>query len=174
MTVEVNLKVTTWLKTAEVKQRVRSAAVTRAAKCAALVEGEAKRSLSVGGKRVGMVYKPGAKKGTPVYERGPAGKPPRLRSGNLRAGIQYARTPEGTYLVGPATTAWYGRVHEFGAKIRVSRKMHFFLGFTLGIWVPIGGLIIIPKRPFMAPALARTVDKFPALFADLPLGGTAS
>lgn len=58
-------------------------------------------------------------------------------------------------------------------KITVTRKMHFFLGLNLGIWVPIGATLIIPKRPFMGPALARMANKFPQLFQDLPIGGTA-
>ena len=155
----------------EVVKRVNAAKVSRIAKCAALVESEAKRSLSRGGAVPGTA-KLGEKKVPTVYKSGPAGQPPRLRTGNLRASVKYAKTDENTYVVGPATTAWYGRVHEFGAKIEVTRKMHFYLGLNLGMWVPIGATIIIPKRPFMAPALAKIAAQFPQLFAGLPLGGT--
>ena len=155
----------------EVKRRVNAAQVARLAKCAALVEAEAKQSLSRGGASPGTA-RLGEKKVPVTYAVGPAGQPPRLRTGNLRASIQFAKSGDNTYVVGPTTTAWYGRCHEFGAKITVTRKMHFFLGLNLGMWVPIGATLIIPKRPFMGPALQRVVGKFPALFADLPLGGS--
>lgn len=169
---DFELRLKSSLNVEEVKRRVRAAKVARVAKCAALVEADAKRSLSRGGAVPGTA-KPGEKKVPTVYKSGPAGQPPRLRSGNLRASIKYGKTPIDSYVVGPTITAWYGRVHEFGVKILVTRKMHYYLGLALGIWVPIGTTITIPKRPYMGPALRNMASKFPSLFADLPLGGTA-
>ena len=169
------LKAKSWMNTREVKERVRKALISRYAKCALLIEADAKRSLSRGGKAVVGRDKDGRYQKTDKAISGPAGEPPRLRTGNLRASIQAAKTMEGTYVVGPTTTAFYGRIHEYGGKIRVTARMRGFLAAELGIHLRKDTTeITIPKRPFMGPAMRRMAEKFPELFKDIPLGGNVS
>jgi HK97 gp10 family phage protein len=172
------LRCKTELNTAEVLRRVNAAMPARLAKCAALVEGEAKRELNKGATRVGFrdtetgeTSRKKSKSEAPqfaMYER--SGEFPNKRTGNLQNSIRYAPTPEGTYVVGPTTTAWYGRVMEFGAMIAVTRQMRGFLRWAFG-WNVCKPAIYIPARPFMAPALEHTKAQFPEQFRDLPLGG---
>ncbi len=153
---DFQLKCTTWMNEKQVADAVQKASVTRVAKCAALVEAEAKRLLSKGTKESAPPGRDPSRKRV-RFIASPPGEPPFIRTGNLRASIAFAKTGQDTYVVGPATTAWYGRIHEFGGVYSGKRgPMHF------------------PARPFMRPALNHTVDKFPALFANLPLGGTVS
>jgi|CXWL01.1.fsa_nt_gi phage gpG-like protein len=169
------LRVKTWLDADRVKSAVKSGTTQRVAKCALMVEGEAKRILSKGRSRPGTA-KLGEKNVPTLYEHGPANEPPRLRSGNLRASIKSSKTETGSYVVGPTTTAWYGRIHEFGpTKISVTPKMRGWILYNLGIRLkPSTTQIAIPSRPFMRPALLAMVNKFPEQFKDIPLGGTVS
>ena len=168
---EFDLSVKTWMNTDEVKKRVEAASIGIFAKCALLIEADAKRRLSKGGKRLGSA-KLGDKKVPVKYEAGPAGEAPRLRTGNLRASIKSAKTERGTYLVGPTVTAFYGQIHEYGGKIRVTPRMRGYLAAVHGIHLKKDtSHITIPKRPFMGPAMLAMAAKFPALFKDVPLGG---
>jgi phage gpG-like protein len=167
----IEIKVKVFMNTDAVAKAVKAASVQPLAKCAMLVEAEAKQLLSRGskgpatrdlmGKFVKGAYKPS-----------PVGMPPHMRSGNLRSSIQSAKTEEDSYVVGPATTAKYGRIHEFGGRITVTPKMSKWLGLNLGIWKRVGSEIRIPARPFMKPALDNCLKKFAPAFANLPLGGT--
>lgn len=167
---DFELRGKSWLNEKQVLDAVRKASVARLAKCAALVEGEAKRIVSKGATYATSRDNAGR------FQRGAADRNtsefPRLISGNLRGSIRYAKTSTDSYVVGPQTTGWYGRVHEFGAVIRVTPKMRRFLSAKFG-WRVKGNVIVIPKRPFMRPALYRSMARFPALFKDLPLGGSA-
>lgn len=150
-----------WLNAADVRERVRKGCMDPLMKAGALVEAEAKRSLSKGGgKSLGADHAKG-EGGFPKSSTPPA--PPFVRSGNLRASISHAKTSAGTVVVGPVAQAWYGRVHEFGARIAVTAKMRGFLAATFGVWVK-KSVIIIPKRPFMRPALYACAARFPELF----------
>jgi HK97 gp10 family phage protein len=168
------LRLKTWLNKDEVLRRVKNASQPRVLKCGLLVEAEAKRSLSKGS----SVSIPGRDekglftKGMKVYTPSPRGQPPHMRTGNLRASITTAQSGPQSCVVGPTTTAWYGRVHEFGALIKVTSRMRGFLFHEFG-WHVMKDTIFIPPRPFMKPALDRCLLKFPELFRDLPLGGVA-
>lgn len=171
---DFQLRTKTWLNAREVKERVRKATISPLAKCALLVEGEAKKLLSRGATPVVGRDEFGKFVKTGQFKSGPAGEPPRMRTGNLRASIATAQTATGTFLVGPTKNAWYGRAHEFGAKIRVTKKMAGYLAWKFGWRVKVGTVITIPKRPFMRPALSNCVSKFPKAFAGIPLGGNVS
>jgi len=162
-----------WLNDQEVLRRVQAASVSPLVKCAALVEAEAKRLLSKG---AGKQARPDTfrENAEPYsYTSSPPGSPPLVRSGNLRSSISYARTPEGTIVVGPTTVGWYGRVHEFGAMITVTAKMRAYLAAVFGWHLRRSTTQIhIPARPFMRPALSNCVRQFPEQFRNLPLGGT--
>lgn len=126
------LRVTSTLKFDEAKKRVEQGVQARLMKCGYLVEAEMKRLLSTGG---GERHTPSA-----------SGDPPHLQTGNLRSSIQTARTQDGHVIVGPTTTAWYGKVHEYGGRHH-------------------------PARPFARRALSNTADKFPEHFGRLDLSG---
>lgn len=168
------LRARTWLNRDEVLARVRRASVPRVVRCAALVEGEAKRLLSRGrGKARTPVTLPDGRTIMMYPVRGPGDtRPPMLISGNLRSAIAYARTETGTVVVGPQRVGWYGRVHEFGAEITVTPRMAGYLRVAFGWNVKPGKKIVIPRRPFMRPALDRCRAQFAAQFRDLPIGGT--
>jgi hypothetical protein len=68
--------------------------------------------------------------------------PPHVQTGTLRASIQTEMTSSGSALVGPTALASYGAVHEFSKKF---------------------------PRPFMRPALFKSVRQFPKEFANLPI-----
>ncbi len=92
-----------------VKKLGRDLAIKPLLACGALVEGEAKRLLSVGGRRsVGG----GKTKGVP--SKAPA--PPHAQEGILRSSITHAATKNGTVIVGATQIAWYGKIHEFGGR----------------------------------------------------------
>lgn len=169
----IDLKAKIYLSTDEVAAKLKAGATVSLAKCALLVEAEAKQLLSRGGKQLGTTPLLATKVPT-KYTPSEVGKPPHLRSGNLRASIRTERTDAGSYVIGPTTTALYGRIHEFGGHISVTAKMRGWLGMNLGIWKAIGSTIHIPARPFMKPALDHCLVKFPELFKNIPLGGSAS
>lgn len=166
-----------WLDKEEVERRVKNAAVNRLAKAALLVEAEAKRSLNRGASKLGkrpLDEFDTADSYNDIPDRwqtnAQPGQPPNKRRGNLQNSIQSAKTPENTYVIGPATTAWYGRVMEFGALIKVTPKMRGFLWHAFR-WKVRAGTIHIPRRPFMLPALQKVTGKFPDLFKNLDLSG---
>ncbi len=140
------LRMSTHLNLDQVKARLKKATMPRLKKCGAIVEAAMKRKLSKGGKKK-VTSKLGDKKAKFVTEPSKPGDAPHLQTGNLRSSIQYAETPEGTVVVGPTAAAWYGQVHEFGGRNH-------------------------PKRPFARPALMESVEKFPAQFGNLDLGGS--
>jgi hypothetical protein len=166
---DFELRSTSWLDKAGVMKAVQAATVEPLAKCALAVEGVVKRSLSRGGKRIATAQF-GDKTARFIYESGEPGKPPRLRTGNLRNSIRTAKTSDGTFIVGPTTTAWYGRVQEFGALIPVTKKMRGFLLHEFG-WKVGKNAIYIPPRPFMRPGLEGAVAQFPEFFKNLKLKG---
>jgi hypothetical protein len=164
----ITFRTTNWLDTREVKVRVDRAVVSGLARCAAVVEREAKALLSRGG-GTGRARGPlGA--GFPASSA--PGQPPLLRSGVLRSSIRYARTARGSYVIGPSRAGWYGRVHEFGCTMTVTQRQARFLAWRFGVHVKPGSTITIPRRPFMGPALRRAVAQFPRAFAGVRLGGT--
>ena len=164
-------KPSTWMAADEVRRRLEKQLPDRVAKCAFLVEAEAKQLLSKGGGGSGNPPPQGDPTKPPYsYSSSAPGDPPYLRTGTLRSNIRSARTSTGSWLVGPTNVAWYGRVQEFGARINVTRKMRGFLKWKFG-WTCGKSVIVIPKRPFMRPALANCLAKFPAQFKDIPLGG---
>ena len=104
-------------------------------KAALMVEREAKILLSIGGGK----------------NRNPSKAPnsPHTQSGNLRASISWEPVRHLRYksrIVGPKTSAFYGKFHEFG-----------LAGF--------------PERPFMAPALQNTLPRILPLFKNIKLKG---
>jgi hypothetical protein len=166
------LRVSTELNVAEVQRAIERATMQPLLKCGALVEGEAKRLLSQGTRGIGTPEH-GDKHAPRTFTSSAPGQPPHIRTGNLRASIQYAQTDEQTVVVGPTTTAWYGRVLEFGALIQVTKRMRGFLAWAFGWNLRADTTQIeIQKRPFMRPALDNCLSKFPEQFRDLPIGGT--
>lgn len=161
---DFELRSKAWLDKAKVLKAVKAATVKPLAKCALTVESEAKRSLSKGSK----VRATSGDRRKFNYTSSSPGSPPHMRTGNLRNSIRSAETNTGTFVVGPTTTAWYGRVQEYGAMIKVTPKMRGFLFATYG-WRVGKDAIYIPARPFMRPALTRSVQKFPVRFKNLEL-----
>jgi hypothetical protein len=168
MEIQLNAKTIAWNKYGVVKA-VKAACVDPLAKCALAVEVTAKRMLSQGGKKIATAQF-GDKRARFIFESGPPGQPPRLRSGNLRNSIKSAKTDLGTWIVGPTASAWYGRVQEFGALIKVTPKMRGFLYKEFG-WRVGKDAIYIPPRPFMRPAAQIAQQNFPQFFSNLPLRG---
>lgn len=166
----ISVKAKVYLNTDEVAAKLKSSATNSLAKCALLVEAEAKRLLSKGGKQLGTAQF-GDKKVPVKYTPSDVGMPPHLRTGNLRSSIRTEKTEVGSYVVGPSKMALYGRIHEFGGHINVTAKMRMWLGMNLGIWMKLGSTVHIPPRPFMKPALDNCLQKFPDLFKNIPLGG---
>ena len=72
-----------------------------------------------------------------------APNPPNVQTGALRASITHAKAGFG-YIVGP--TEIYGKFHEFGTRN-------------------------LPARPFIFPALLKSMREFPQLWRDLKFGG---
>jgi len=170
---DFELRSKSWLNKAGVLKAVESAVIAPLAKCALAVEGEAKRALSKGTKTRAT----SGDRRKFNYTSSPPGSPPHIRTGNLRNSIRTAQTNTGTFVVGPTTTAWYGRVQEYGAMIRVTAKMRGFLFATYG-WRVGKDAIYIPARPFMRPSLRATIEKYPRFFKDMqisePSGGKES
>ena len=77
----------------------------------------------------------------------PEGTPPHTRKGQLRRAILYAvEKDKQTVVVGPdvSIVSTAGMAHEFGGQFRGERY---------------------PKRPFMGPALEKTKDRLPRMWA---------
>lgn len=149
-----------WLDKAAVMRAVEDAGKMSLVKCAAEVEREAKMSMKKGGKMIvgggGRNAKGQFKKQIKRHIPSEPGTPPHRDKGNLVGSIRYAQTETGSYVIGPTMTAFYGRVHEFGARIKMKN----------------GRIIVMPKRPFMRPALMNTKNRFPDFFKNLPLANT--
>jgi len=135
--VKINVRGKIWKQL--MVEKTRKAMPKPLLKCAALVEGEAKRSMRAGG-RPAKARGPrgGRARGTPSRP----GTPPHVQTGNLRASITHALSGPDTAIVGPTREAWYGKVHEFGGRYH-------------------------PQRPFMRPALRRAVRDFAKQFRRL-------
>lgn len=118
--------------------------------CAALVEGEAKRSMKGGRMRVEYKFKKkkdGSARSRLVSTPSPPGTPPNVQSGNLRSMISSNVTMKKVNWVGiagPTREAPYGAIHEDGGE---------FGGRTY------------PARPFMMPALRKKSQSFPGIIA---------
>lgn len=144
----IRMKCSTWLDTKAVREAVNEAVLKPLEKCALIVEREAKASMHGG--RVGArgmpyaYYNSGKKKW--VIASAPR-RPPNVQTGTLRNSIRHALTWKGTFIIGPTTVAWYGRVHEFGGAHHM-------------------------PRPFMRPALYRAIYKFTSFFKGLDFGNT--
>lgn len=95
-----------------------------------------------------------------------------IRTGTLRGSITVVREAGGIVFVGvhrqSASRVNIARVHEFGAKIRITNKMRMWLmarlheagqkGFVLGGSAPkSSGFIVIPPRPFVRPVFEQYV-----------------
>lgn len=75
------------------------------------------------------------------------GTPPHTRKGQLRRAIRYAvEKDRQTVVIGPdvSIVSTAGTAHEFGGRFRNERY---------------------PKRPFMGPALEKTKDRLPKMWA---------
>lgn len=134
----------------EVARSVKRASIAPEMKAGLLVERDAKRSMRRGGAfkaTAGPRRGKTARRGKPS----PAGEPPHVQSGELRASITTARE-RGRVIVG--ATVPYAKVHE--------QK-----GVT-GDWAEFGGRNY-PKRAFMRPALLRMARKFAKLWRNLRL-----
>jgi len=54
--------------------------------------------------------------------------------------------------------ARYGAIHETGGRIRVTKRMRWFLGMTKGVWLKKNKKwIVIPKREWFAPAIKKHI-----------------
>jgi len=90
----------------------------------------------------------------------------RSRDGTLRASITTDPTSgaKGSghnmyVMVGPGgLAAKYGAIHETGGRIRVTKRMRWFLGLSKGIWLRKGKkYIVIPKREWFAPSIKKYI-----------------
>jgi len=155
----IGIKSETWLNAREVRQAVNEAVIEPLDKAALLVKTAAQESMKMGG-------------GTEKNSSAP-GDPPNVQSGNLRNNIDWAREGDTNRVIGPTTTAWYGRVMEYGAVIKVTYKMRWFLGLAMDIWLKKSTKTIhIAPRPFMHPALDRSRGAILKLFKNLKLADT--
>ena len=155
------VKVTTWFDEGALMKAATAGANRALGKCALAVGTTAKRLLNVGGGKPHRASLPW--------------QPPHKLTSTLFNSIQcapYESWASGriSWLIGPTTVAWYGRIHEFGARgpITVTPKMRGFLRWKFG-WNlrKDTTTITIGKRPFMRPALMITQYKFPQLFANI-------
>lgn len=194
----IQMKCKTWLDTKGLQKAVRESLDDPLKECAIMVTREAKRGMKSGGKAGGRKarrkkkadwdayrsrWKGGTRKQYNNFIKGYAkweeaqqpsstasdpGEPPNVQSGQLRSSIRYEKKDWDAYLVGPTRLAHYGRVHEFGAVIRVTDKMRGFLAVQKGWHLKRSTTQIrIPPRPFMRPALFRSIAKFPDKFRGL-------
>lgn len=103
----------------------------------------------------------------PIPRSSPKGRPPAAHSGALKRAIGYGRADLNTYVIGPTRDVPYAGVHERGKLIPVTEKMRRFLhwayGWRVGRWK---AFIVIPPRPFMAPALLKSLSKIALVFAN--------
>jgi len=143
------------LRAAAVKRAVRNASIAPEAKAALLVEREAKASMKKGGVRAVGERKRGAGgrflKMARARVVAPAGEPPYVQRGALRASITHAKDGW-SYVVG--ATEPYAKVHEQDG--------------IPGGWAEFGGRRY-PARPFMRPALERVARNLPQLWRNLKL-----
>ena len=146
----IRMKSTTWMDTKAVQAAVHEASLKPLEKCALAVRNEAVKSMKQGGKIEGAKGMPHAYYNSDlkrwVIASAPR-RPPHSQTKTLRNSIRHAATWKGTFVVGPTTVAWYGRVHEFGS-------------------------VNHAPRPFMRPALYRAIYKFTGFFKGMDLGKT--
>lgn len=74
-------------------------------------------------------------------------------------------------IVGPTREAPYGKIHEYGGRIKVTPKMRKYL-HSVGIHMRKSTMqITLPPRPFMRPALMNAQAGFAEMFRNLLAGG---
>lgn len=142
---------------------VEEAAKKALAKCAVTVESAAKQSMKSGG---GALHEPSS---PPTA--------PNVQTGILRASITYAidRTRRGfVALVGVPVTAFYGKIHEYGGSFNVKQHMRRKSRGDSAMISVSAHTREVPERPFMRPALVKSVRDFPKMFKDMNLAQTAS
>ena len=150
----IGIKSETWLNAREVRRAVNEAVIEPLDQGALLIKTTAQKSMKMGG-------------GTEKNSSAP-GDPPNVQSGNLLREIDWAREGDTNRVIGPTTRAWYGRIMEWGAVIKVTQKMRWFLGLALNIWLKASTTVIhIAARPFMRPALTASRRALPKLFRNL-------
>jgi|YNPMSStandDraft_2_1061718.scaffolds.fasta_scaffold01066_16 phage gpG-like protein len=71
----------------------------------------------------------------------------RLRASLLSGPNHIERSGRAEIEVG--TNVEYAVYHERGAKIRVTKKMKYFLGLSYGVWLREGTELAVPPRPFL-------------------------
>lgn len=144
------------------------------------LKGGLPRNLSNGLQAAARVYKAGARKvlqkglTNPGFKSGH--KKLRSRTGTLRSSITTdpQRGTRGSgksqfVLVGPGgMAARYARIHETGGRIRVTKRMRWFLGLTKGIWLKkTTKFLTIPKREWFIPAIKRNTKKAMRTFHNI-------
>jgi phage gpG-like protein len=136
------LKAYTWLDIPAIRKAVRDASIEPKVKMALEIEREAKISMERGGRSTGP-------KGGKIQIPSEPGTPPHAQSGIGKGSIKHVWISNSqTALVGPTSPpAPYMAVHEFGGRYH-------------------------PPRPFMRPALLKTVPRYPKLYKNLPLSKT--
>jgi hypothetical protein len=152
-----------WLDERGVRDAVRQASVDPLFKCGESVRATAIRSMKGGRKAPSEGEDP---------ERVPSapGSPPNRQDAILANSIQVEKDKGGRIVrIGP--TVIYGRIHEFGGVIPVTPKMRGFLAWKYG-WHVKTDKIVMPKRPFMRPALISASRSFPPKFRHLKLAST--
>jgi len=150
------LKCPHWFDAKEIRKAVREASIEPKIKMALEVEREAKTSMEAGRRKIVTAYgfskrgKVLTRKKT-ISEPSAPGEPPHVQTGIGRGSIRHAWLKESlTAIVGPSSPpAPYMGVHEFGGRDH-------------------------PPRPFMRPALMRTIPRYPKLYKNLPLSKTSS
>ncbi len=121
-----------------VKTRMDGKRVVRAARSGSI------KSLGHAGGALRMAAKRSIKR---AKAESPEGTPPHTRKGQLRRAILYAvERSRQSVVVGPdfSIVGKAGTAHEFGGRFRGGRY---------------------PKRPFMGPALQKTKDRLPKMWA---------
>jgi len=122
----------------KVKTRMDAKRVVKAVKSGSI------KSLGHAGGALRMTAKRSIKRGK---TESPEGTPPHTRKGQLRRAILYAvEKSKQTVVVGPdvSIVSTAGTAHEFGGRFRGERY---------------------PRRPFMGPALQKTKDRLPKMWA---------
>ena len=153
-----------FLDVKNVSKAVEQASKDPLKECATITEIEMRRLLSVGG---------GGGRSVGRGKPSSPGSPPHLQTANLRNSIRKAKEGmRNIWVIGPTRVAWYGRVHEFGAMIKVTAKMRGFL-HSIGIHLKAStSQLHIPPRPFARPALHSAMKKYPAKFRRIGLANT--
>jgi len=97
----------------------------------------------------------------------PPGSPPGLRTGALRNPIQIDSSknkgPKPMIRVG--TNLIYAPVQEFGARISAKSAPWLVFQVAKGVWRR-AKTVILPPRPFIRPAFARSRRKMVAIYQD--------